>query len=625
MIEHKDILSAISARKTWEERQTVWEQMRHDGLRRTQKPFPGAADMHFPLADTTIEKLKPFYVEQLFSSEVIAQFTGRDSASVQYQTTAAQWFDDQLKQRSNFEHTLVIAVDKTLQHGKNVVKVWWDTEEKALRFESIPPLNLIVPTHTTTIDKADWIVHVQQYSKAAYKRLKAYGFDTAEATIEQIAKTEPSNEQHEQTRFERQGLTYSSTKDQIVVWELWEREEDGSWCIRYYSPTCPTKDLRPKSKIPYNKGIFEKSAPPPPFFELSAELKDVAFYDSRSICERAAPFEQSLNKDWNTSKDYQTLTTSPCYHAPGGIPGNTGNIQMIPGQIIPFEIQPILHPSTPVDIAQSMISTRMVFEQSIAMPDFGSGQQNGGGPRKTATEISTIASVMGQNTNLRARIFKRELAVGLRIAWALLIQYAAEELQYEYLGELKELDKNAINGKYRIEPSGSGDSFSKERSLQEAQAIYSLFKGDPEINQINLKKFLLEKKDARLIKQLILDQGTQAADQIEDQAQELTMMMIGFPAQVKPTDDDSAHISSILGFLNKPNNPVMPSPEATLLIAKHIAEHVAQWKKAKPDQFKAAAPQLQPQLQAVQVLAQQAQQAMQMMQAPQAQPMAMTN
>jgi FMN phosphatase YigB (HAD superfamily) len=60
---HDDIMAALTARKHWEQRQATWYQMRHDGLRRRNKPWPNAADMHYPLADGIIEKLKPLAKE----------------------------------------------------------------------------------------------------------------------------------------------------------------------------------------------------------------------------------------------------------------------------------------------------------------------------------------------------------------------------------------------------------------------------------------------------------------------------------------------------------------------------------------------------------------------------------
>lgn len=605
MVTHAEITAAIAARSKWEDRQSLWYKMRHDGIRRANKPWPAAADMHFPLADMVIEKLKPFYVQQLFATETIAQFTGLDSASASFQAAAAQWMDDHLKQRSNFEEEIVIATDRMLERGKSVVKVYWDSDASRLQFEAVSPLHLIVPPWTSSIDKADWIVHVQVYSKEAYKRVGS--FTQEPEVIAQICGKGTSGDRgYQQEKDLREGITHAANDTQIIVWEVCERNEDGRWQIRTYSPALKDTPLRPTFGVPYNRGIFGEQNPPPPYFQLSAELKDRGFYDARGICERLAPFEQSLNKDWNTQKDYQTLTCQPTYYAKQNL-GSMANVQMIPGQILPFEIAAVQYPPIPMDIERSMVGTRMVAEQSIAMPDFGTGNAINTKERKTATEVQTMASVMGQSTDLRARIYRRELGRGLQMAWAILSQYGATDLKYYYLEELKELPQQAIQGKYRIEPSGSGDSWNKEKRVQQALFFFQTLKGDPFIKQDTLRRHLIETSDPRLVKQLLVDQGTAAAEQIEDQAQEITVMLVGFPAQVKPSDDDQAHLQSLFGFLARPTaTPI--SAEATVLLAQHAGQHLEQWKKTRPDQFGQMFPQIQPIWQQLQQAAAEAQQ-----------------
>ena len=48
------IVEAVGQRSPWEIRQTRWYELRHHGLRRTNKPWPKAADLHWPLIDTAI-------------------------------------------------------------------------------------------------------------------------------------------------------------------------------------------------------------------------------------------------------------------------------------------------------------------------------------------------------------------------------------------------------------------------------------------------------------------------------------------------------------------------------------------------------------------------------------------
>ncbi len=68
------IVEAVSQRSPWELRQTRWYELRHNGLRRVNKPWPKAADLHWPLIDTAIEKLKPLFLQQALGMDVVASF-----------------------------------------------------------------------------------------------------------------------------------------------------------------------------------------------------------------------------------------------------------------------------------------------------------------------------------------------------------------------------------------------------------------------------------------------------------------------------------------------------------------------------------------------------------------------
>ena len=594
MVDHDEILEAAKNRSTWEARQATWYKMRHDGLRRINKPWQGAADMHYPLGDMLIEKMKPFYVSQLFANDTVAAFVGLNRESIPYQQTAAQWFDYQLKQRSNFETEIVIASDHMLQSGKGIIKAFWDTQRKRLKLEAVNSLYVILPTWTGRIEDSDWVVHVQHYSKHAYKRLsKAAGWDTSPETMAAIAaSTDQNNQQAETAKYTREGITKPTQENQIVVWEVFSREDDGKWRVKTYSPSLPDKPLRAEFCLPYNKGVFADDLPPPPFFELSAELKDRGFFDARGIMERVAPFEASLCKDWNTQKDYQTLTSSPMFSASAGIP-NTANLKFTPGQILPFALTAVSMPTPPIDIPQSMLSTRSVSEQLIGVPDFGTGNGQDQAKPKTAKEVSLIASVMGQGVDLRARIYRKELGHGLNICWAILSQYGEADLDYFVLDSLMQLPAAAMTACYRIDPNVSGDGWNRTLVLQKAQARFQMFKGDPRIDQDILYRSLLDADDARLTRTMLVNTGSMNAQQMEDQAQEISIMLIGFPAEVRATDDDMAHVQSVAGFIQRRTQTGEPLSGETLnLLAQHVQQHLAALRQKSPDMWKQKGDQL---------------------------------
>ncbi|EIQ00736.1 hypothetical protein OpiT1DRAFT_05291 [Opitutaceae bacterium TAV1] len=596
MVTHDEIFDALKARTTWEAQQATYTKMRNEGLRRVNKPWKDAADMHYPLADMLVEKMKPFYVSQIFATDTVASFTGLDAASMGYQQSVSQWFDYQLKQRTDFETETVIGSDYMLESGKVVFKVYWHAQRKRLQIEAVKAFDIIVPNWTGRLADCDWIVHVQRFSKHAFRRLaKRMAWpvdDQLIATLSGEAGADTGAEAAQSDRYQRQGITSPSKDDEIVLWEVFSREDDGQWKIKSYSPVCPDKPLRDWFGLPYNQGAFGEPEPPPPFFEISCELKDRGYYDSRGIVKRVAPFEASLCKDWNTQKDYQTLTSAPLFAAPNGMGNNnTSGLRFKPGQILPFSLQAVTMPATPVDIQQGMLGTRQTAEQLIGVPDFGTGNQQAPSDRKTAKEVSLIANVMGQGVDMRARIFRKELAHGLNLMWAILKQYAQQEIDYFVLDSLMQLPGAAFAGRYRIEPSASGDNWNRTLVLQKAERRFQLFRGDPRIDQDELYRSLLDADDPRLTRRLLINSGSMQAAQIEDQAQEIGIMLIGFPAEVRPTDDDAAHVQSVAGFVQRRVATGEPLTAETLgLLAQHVGQHLEALKQKQPDVWKQKGP-----------------------------------
>src|SRR5690349_6121496 len=118
-----DANNVVHGRAVWEQKQRIYYEMRHDGLRRRQKPWPGAADMHFPLIDMNIGKAKPFWGAQALSSEKLAAFVSMKEQLGAATTAAAEFFDFELKQNSNFLPELIRSLDSMLMRGRGVLKL----------------------------------------------------------------------------------------------------------------------------------------------------------------------------------------------------------------------------------------------------------------------------------------------------------------------------------------------------------------------------------------------------------------------------------------------------------------------------------------------------------------------
>lgn len=568
------IRSAIRARSTWEERQRVSYDMRHGGIRRAHKPFPGAADLHFPLADTLIEKLKPFYFAQLTATDtfetLVCKRAGQDAGIT---TAAAQWMDYKLRSKSNFQPEMLIAIDRMVGSGASPVKVYWNEDKKQIRFSAIQPTHFIVPSWTEDIQDADWIVHVQQMSEAQYQANENFNQNkdfvaSIKGTGSSISATSGGTTGLKQETERREGITCGTDKDMIVLWEIYVHDHsDGTWQVKTRSPINFEEEVRADFGLPYKHGRA-------PFVLFQAEVKEQGCYSSRGVTEIVAPFEVSACKMWNDKHDYMSFTCRPMFTSDRDIP-NVGNIQYKPGQILPMGLSAVVFPKPPISFDDEMNKVREIAEYRIALPDFGV-LADGGGDR-TATEINQVAGQSSTVTDIRTRTFRLFLADLYTQAWSLLVQYDASDLTYTVSDVSQELQQDALHDEYEVLPNGNDQSWNRTAQLQRAMARLQAFTQNPFINQSELVKSVLELDDPRSVKRLFVDPNAQMADQMQEQAEEIGTMLLGFPCQVQPANDDMAHLQSMGGFVSRRLQNGEPlTKEFAKLALSHGGQHSAQ-------------------------------------------------
>ena len=571
-----DVLQDLADRSVWDVRQRMFYEMRHHGLRRKNKPWPGASDVHFPLVDTTISELKPAYFQQLFATDLIAQFVPTSPQVAEFTTAAAQWFDHRVKQKTNLETEVLSAVDAMLMCGTGILKVLWDYSTKRLKYYTIDPQHFVVPAWTRDIADADRICHISVYSVEAYKRQKHLKQD--KAILDQIVGSyndDAGDMGTEAAKYEREGLTFPE-KEKIIVWEVYYRCPDtGQWIICTYSPTSPDIDLRPPMKVPYNHGK-------PPFIAFNYEIKDPGFYSSRGVVELQAIFEAELTKLMNEKNDAMTLFNRPLYRAERDMP-NSGNLRMTPGSILPYGIQPVVHQAPPISFDQQMNIMREIAQNRVSTPDFGLTQTLQNTERRTATEIQAIGGLYQQSSDLRMRIFRIALGNLYRMSWSILLQYDKTSLDYWYLDTAQEIPQEALHEKYNIQPTGSADGVNKQLLMQKAITRFQMFANDPYIDQGQLRKTILESDDATLVKRLYVDPMLTQSTQAEDQANEITFLRLGFPALVKDSDDHLIHIQTVMAYItNRADTGAPPEPAEGQFLEQHIGEHLEKLKEADP-------------------------------------------
>jgi len=549
--------------------------MRHNGLRRKSKPFPGASDLHYPLSDSTIEKIKPHYFQQLFAVDILATFVSRRPQQKDNTAAAAQWFDYQVKQKSNLETEILTTIDAMLMSGRACMKVMWDSKTKRLKFTAVRPQHIVVPQHTDKVEEADRIVHIKIYSEEAYRREKHLNQndEVIQKLLSQEEVEEGGDSDEREVRYTREGITKPAA-GKIIVWEVYEMME-GEWHVKTFSPVCEDETLRDEFKVPYNHGA-------PPFVSFQYEIKDQGWHSPRGIPELLAMNEAELCRLLNDKNDAMTFYNRPLFKTSRDVP-NQANLRFVPGQILPEDVSPVPMPQPPISFDTMMNQTREIAEQRVSAPDFGLNQSLANTERRTATEINAIQGLFSQSADLRLRVFRISLGSLYKMAWSLLTQYNGDDLDFWYQDDAQKIDKKALHGDYGVQPTGSGDGVNRTLIYQKALARFQMLNGDPYTDQLELRRSMHDADDSGLTRRLLIDPGLKAATEAEEQAMEITIMLQGFPAAVEPNDDHETHIKTTAQFMQSRDQLGKEVDQVGLeRLLQHIQQHLEALSESDP-------------------------------------------
>lgn len=566
---YQDIVSDLEDRSSWEGRQVLWHRMRNQGVRRARKPWPGAADTHVPIGDTIIGKLKAYYCQWIFGPELLASFYALQDQGDSYIDSVAQWFDYQVREKSNFTKTVICAIDSLLQNGMGFLKVYYDPKADRLAFASIHPYFIIVPPHTEGFDTCDRAVHVLHMSRNDYLRSgKDRGYNLDDTFVDSIVGEGKPDQKYEETRYTAEGLSHTRLKDLVILWEVYERQLDDQIRVHTFSPLQPDEPARESFMLPFQHKQI-------PIIQIPYELIDASFFSSRGVMELVQMYEASASKMWNEKLDFMSIANRPVLSTQGGSI-NAQNIRWEPGAVYDSILQLVQQPPPPVNFDQEIQSNRSFAEQRVGIPDFGVGQQQGGGGQnKTATETNVITQVMQQSNDLRARTTKDAISTVFEQSWSLLRQYKKKDLDYFWRKRRITLPDAALDNAYVLHPNGSVDGYSREKEIQKLMQLRQLAQGAPWIQLPEIDRKIIELMDSSWIMQIFQEPPEVLANQQENQAIENSCMADGFLPQPEPTDDHVTHLGILFGFLGwtQQHNQHLP-PDILTIFIHHADLHI---------------------------------------------------
>jgi len=574
---------AIGARNIWEQRQRAYFQMRHDGLRRLNKPFQNCADSHFPLIDMTIGDLKPFWMSQVFSGNRIADFMSMKQDLEATAESAADFLDFELKYFAgegcgDFRYRIEQCVDKMLLCGRSIFKAVWDPLKGKIVMRALDPQFIIIGAEFDDMQGADWYIEVQTITVEQYKRNRKFKQD--QAIIDKIkGKSDWTNNQFYQEKKLREGITHATRADFIVLWNLYTQTQSG-WNLEIHCPFEWDIEICEAQQVPYEWNGETLL----PHYSMTMEIKDEGWYAPRGIAELNAAFEAYCTKLWNEKSDAMTFGNRPMFTSEKEIM-NAGNIKFMPGEYVPGNLAAIQMPPPAFSFAEEINFTRSLSERRSRTPDFGqfAPEESGQGQKPiTATQSRISAGLQAVGADHNGDTFREvRLSKILRHLWALNVQFKPSRVTYFIGGELKQLPEQAMHDQYLVIPAGGNGT--KQERLQRAVSRFQLFKGAPNIDQDELARGVIAADDARLVQKLVLGQMVRKGKESEDEAMEIGIMILGFPATVAPGEDHVTRIQILIGFLQKQHVTGAPvDPIAQQRILQHLAQHFEYLQKLQP-------------------------------------------
>lgn len=609
----------LAERTTWDAKQRVYYQMRHDGLPRLNKPFEGCADGHVAVIDKHIRKKKPFCMGQIMAGDKVALFTSLKADVTQAVADAAgDYYDFDTQNNSKLFDRMETVFDHMLLKGRGILRCGIDPmRDYALVDTAIDPVFIIMPWEANDFEDADQFVYVRSFSVDSYKRLPESQWNIDQQTINQIRGSKSLSQQintADTQKYQREGLTFTRHENTILIYEHYEKTKSG-WTIHYYSPQNPDLQIRESHALPFTCN----GKPSLDFFSFSYENKDEGWYSPRGLGELLAPWEQWETKVLNEKADALTFFNRPIYTVNSREMPNVSNIRFRPGEVVPDNLHSVQQGAPPMSFDDERMASRMEAEEIAQSPDFGIAQEGPtGGKGRTATENNRIAALQGAGNNYDGNRWRRVMSRVHKHRWALIAEYRKKELTYFISGEAKVLPQQALHDSYIIIPDGSPDGWNPLLRFQKAASLLQTVAGNPNVDQSVVTENLLKAFDARIAQRAFIPNNQQGQDDYFDECIKIASLIAvpqGHPQMqppIKPQENQAARIQAIVQWIQAAEMQRTPFNDATKrLLMQRVAQRFQILQQQNPDAAKQV-------MQMVQQVEQQSQ-AMAQQQAPQPQ------
>ena len=278
-----------------------------------------------------------------------------------------------------------------------------------------------------------------------------------------------------------EGISRLQSPDELVrVWEVYcwyDINDDGlkEKCVVTYAPDF-TKIFR-KTTLPFSNGKF-------PFIKLFYELIDDRWFSHRGLPEIIEDIVKEIDIQHMQKLDNQTIRNTPMFLYRAGMVNNKV-VQFIFGQGLPVNgmtplqdvLQPVNNSNAQVEFSyereQMMLEAKI--EELIGQVDFTLQSMINKRQPRTLGEVNLQTQNAQMTFSLDAQLFHMQIEDLFNWVWDLWCQYGDDQTEFAYFGkdgwEKIRLNREEIQGKYKITVRGNDQNTNPQVRLQKAQAI----------------------------------------------------------------------------------------------------------------------------------------------------------
>jgi len=381
-----------------------------------------------------------------------------------------------------------------------------------------------------------------------------------ESTVSGWAKTNQQKLSSNRVKDLRDGVSSEDRWDedilchQVCAWN----DVDGDGILEKvlitYPDADPDKVLR-FLEVPYDHGMF-------PYVAVRREFNDGSIMSSRGIPVLDDDFQTGTSTLFNQDIDAGTIATTPTVVTRQNSVKNLKNPRYVPGNVVETENgaadytimqQPNVgqqHRFASMQYLKSWANERI---GNVAAAVSGTNNQPGSGTfgQKTAKEVQAIESAGGQLQSMDLQVWQFQMSQVYEMIDALYDQFGDEEEYVAITNEApQKVTRKDIQGRFNRVPNGKLDNASPVMRVNKALSVYQLFRGDPDVDQLELKRYYMSEIDGRLAQRLLLNQPerVEQARTVEAQKAQAVNLQLGLKRAANMLDiEKEAYLVKIQG------------------------------------------------------------------------------